>query len=160
MRNRSPITIRNRPRPVYSHWRYLQVFEVSLRFLSVSAPSVSLCDFRKLLRSCVLTRCQRFSTFALCQPFPFFCFLVCFPVRFSTLLTGEFICNYLYLNWLSDKSLAKRCQWKVVLADSFLSSNLAMRSISESYRECVRNYACQEGRNFAPVQANKPNSDT
>ena len=35
-----------------------------------------------------------------------------------------------------------------------------MRSISESYRECVRNHACQEGRNFAPVQANKPNIDT
>ena len=35
-----------------------------------------------------------------------------------------------------------------------------MRSISESYRECVRNYACQEGRNFAPVQVNKPNIDT
>ena len=145
------------------------MFEVSLRFLSVSVSSVSLCDFRKLLRSCVLTRCQRFSTFALChrfhtfalcQPFPFFCFLVWFSVRFSILLTGEFICNCLYLNWLSNKSLAKRCQWKVVLADPFHGSNLTMRSISESYRECVRNYACQEGRNFAPVQADKPSIDT
>jgi len=35
-----------------------------------------------------------------------------------------------------------------------------MCSISESYRECARNYACQEGRKFAPVQANKPNIDT
>ena len=67
-------------------------------------------------------------------------------VRFSTLLTGESICNCLYINWLSNKALAKRCQWKVVLADSFPGSNLAMRSISESYRECVRNHACQEGR--------------
>ena len=145
------------------------MFEVSLRFLSVSASSVSLCDFRKRLRSCVLTRCHRFSTFALChrfhtfalcQPFPFFCSPVWFSVLFSTLLIGKFICNYLCLNWLSDKSLAKRCQWKVVLADPFPSSNLAMRSISESYRECVRNYACQEGRNFAPVHADKPNIDT
>ena len=28
-----------------------------------------------------------------------------------------------------------------------------MRSISESYRKYVRNHACQEGRNFAPVHA-------
>ena len=28
-----------------------------------------------------------------------------------------------------------------------------MRSISESYRKCVPNHACQEGRNFAPVHA-------
>ena len=48
----------------------------------------------------------------------------------------------------------------MVLAAPFSGSNLAMRSISESYRECVRNHACQEGRNFAHVQANKPNIDT
>ena len=34
----------------------------------------------------------------------------------------------------------------VVLADAFCGSNLAMLSISESYRECVPNHACQEGR--------------
>ena len=43
----------------------------------------------------------------------------------------------------------------MVLADPFPGSNIAMRSISKSYREYVRNYACQEGRNFAPVQTNK-----
>ena len=43
----------------------------------------------------------------------------------------------------------------MVLADPFPGSNLAIRSISESYRECVRNHACQEGRNFASVQANR-----
>ena len=41
---------------------------------SVSASSVSLCDFRKLLWSWVLTRCQRFSTFAFRQPFGTFAF--------------------------------------------------------------------------------------
>ena len=41
----------------------------------------------------------------------------------------------------------------MVLADLFPSSNLVMRLISESYRECVRNHACQEGRNFALVRA-------
>ena len=34
-----------------------------------------------------------------------------------------------------------------------------MRSISESYRECARNYACQEGRNFAPVQTEVKTQD-
>ena len=29
--------------------------------------------------------------------------------------------------------------------------NLVICSISEFYSECVRNHACQEGRNFAPV---------
>ena len=79
--------------------------------------------------------------------------VVYITVRFSTLLTGKFICNCLYLNWLSDQSLAKRSFRKVVLADSCRGSSLAMRSISVSYRECVRNHACQEGRNFAPVHA-------
>ena len=75
------------------------------------------------------------------------------PVWFSTLLTGRFICNCLHLNQLSNKSLAKRCQWRVVLTDSCRGSNLVMRTISESYREFILNHACQEGRNFAPVHA-------
>ena len=44
--------------------------------------------------------------------------VVYITVRFSTLLTGEFICNCLYLNWLSNQSLAKRYHWKGGLADS------------------------------------------
>ena len=71
---------------------------------------------------------------------------VLISVRFSTLLTGKFICNYLYLNWLSYKSLAKRSFRKVVLTDSCRGFNLATLSSSVSYRECVRNNACQEGR--------------
>ena len=47
----------------------------------------------------------------------------------------------------------------MVLTDPFPSYNLAMRSISESYREYVRNYACQEGRNFAPVQTEGETQD-
>ena len=81
--------------------------------------------------------------------FPYFCF----PVWISTLLTGKFICNCLYLNWLDNKPLAKRSFWKVVLADSCCRLSLAMPSSSVSYYECVRNRACQEGRNFAPVHA-------
>ena len=72
--------------------------------------------------------------------------VVYITVRFSTLLTGEFICNYLYLNWLSNQSLAKRSFRKVVLADSCRGFNLATPSSSVSYHECVRNHACQEGR--------------
>ena len=79
--------------------------------------------------------------------------VVYITVRISTLLTGEFICNCLYLNWLSDQSLAQRPFWKVVLADSCRGFNLAMPSSSVSYHECVPNHACQEGRNFAPVHA-------
>ena len=41
----------------------------------------------------------------------------------------------------------------MVLTDSCRGSNLVMRSISESYCEYIRNHACQEGRNFAPVHA-------
>ena len=70
----------------------------------------------------------------------------CFPVSFSTLLTGEFICNCLYLNSLSNQSLAKRSFRKVLLADSCRGFNLATPLSSVSYRECVRNHACQEGR--------------
>ena len=77
----------------------------------------------------------------------------CFPVWISTLLTGKCIRNCLYLNWLDNKPLAKRSFWKVVLADSCCGSNLVMPSSSVSYRECVPNRACQEGRNFAPVHA-------
>ena len=79
--------------------------------------------------------------------------VVYITVRFSTLLTGEFIRNCLYLNWLGNKSLAKRSFWKVVLADSCRGFNLATPSSSVSYHECVPNRACQEGRNFAPVHA-------
>ena len=79
--------------------------------------------------------------------------VVYFTVSLSTLLTGKFICNCLYLNWLGNKSLAKRSFWKVVLADSCRGFNLATPSSSVSYYECVPNHACQEGRNFAPVHA-------
>ena len=79
--------------------------------------------------------------------------VVYITVRFSTLLTGEFICNCLYLNWLGNKSLAKRPFRKVVLADSCRGFNLATPLSSVSYHEYVPNRACQEGRNFAPVHA-------
>ena len=67
-------------------------------------------------------------------------------VSVSTLLTGEFICNCLYLNSLSNQSLAKRSFRKVVLADSYCGRSLAMRSISATYCKSVTNHACQEGR--------------
>ena len=70
----------------------------------------------------------------------------CFPAWISTLLTGRFGRNCLYLNWLGNHSLAKRLFWKVVLADSCRGLSLAMPSISVPYRECVPNRACQEGR--------------
>ena len=70
----------------------------------------------------------------------------CFPVWFSTLLTGEFSCNCLYLNWLSNQSLAKRSFWKVVLADSCRGFNLVTHSSSVSYHGYTPNRACQEGR--------------
>ena len=70
----------------------------------------------------------------------------CFPVWISTLLTGKFICNCLYLNWLGNKSLAKKSFRKVVLADSCRGLSLAMRSISVTYCKSVPNRACQEGR--------------
>ena len=44
----------------------------------------------------------------------------------------------------------------MVLADSCRGFNLATLSSSVSYHECVRNHACQEGRNFAPVHATCP----
>ena len=69
-----------------------------------------------------------------------------FPVWISTLLTGRCGRNCLYLNWLGNKSLAKRYHWKVVLADSCRSFNLAKLSSSVSYHEYVQNRACQEGR--------------
>ena len=77
----------------------------------------------------------------------------CFPVWFSTLLTGRCGRNCLYLNWLGNKPLAKRSFWKVVLADPCCGLSLAMRSISVTYCKSVTNHACQEGRNFAPVHA-------
>ena len=70
--------------------------------------------------------------------------VVYFTVRFSTLLTGRCGRNCLYLNWLSNQSLAKRSFRKVVLADSCRGSNLATPSSSVSYHECVPNRACQE----------------
>ena len=74
-------------------------------------------------------------------------------VSVSTLLTGRCGRNCLYLNSLDNKSLAKRSFRKVVLADSCRGFNLATLSSSVSYHECVRNHACQEGRNFALVHA-------
>ena len=67
-------------------------------------------------------------------------------VSVSTLLTGRCGRNCLYLNWLGNKSLAKRPFRKVVLADSCRGFNLATTSFSESYHECVPNRSCQEGR--------------
>ena len=72
--------------------------------------------------------------------------VVYFTVSLSTLLTGKFICNCLYLNWLGNKSLAKKSFRKVVLADSCRGLSLAMRSISVTYCKSVPNRACQEGR--------------
>ena len=72
--------------------------------------------------------------------------VVYFTVRFSTLLTGKCIRNCLYLNWLSNQSLAKRSFRKVVLADSYCDLSLAKRSISVTYCKRVANHACQEGR--------------
>ena len=77
----------------------------------------------------------------------------CFSGNFSTLLTGRCGRNCLYLNSLDNKSLAKRSFRKEVLADSYRGFNLATRSSSVSYHECVPNHACQEGRNFVPVHA-------
>ena len=79
--------------------------------------------------------------------------VVYITVWFSTLLTGRCGRNCLYLNWLSNQSLAKRSFRKVVLADSCRVFNLVIPSSSVSYHECVPNRACQEGRNFAPVHA-------
>ena len=67
-------------------------------------------------------------------------------VSVSTLLAGRCGRNCLYLNSLSNQSLAKRSFRKVVLADSCRGSCLAMPSSSVSYHECVPNRACQEGR--------------
>ena len=64
----------------------------------------------------------------------------------STLLTGRYGCNWLYLNWLGDQPLAKRSFWKVVLTGSCRGFNLAIRSISVTYCKSVTNSACQEGR--------------
>ena len=92
-------------------------------------------------------------------PDPWFCRCPChratcvMTVSVSTLLTGRCGRNCLYLNWLGNHSLAKRSFWKGVLADSCRGFNLAMPSSSVSYHEYVRNHACQEGRNFAPVHA-------
>ena len=72
--------------------------------------------------------------------------VVYITVRISTLLTGKCIRNCLYLNWLGNKSLAKRSFRKVVLADSCRGFNLATLSPSISYREYAPNRACQEGR--------------
>ena len=67
-------------------------------------------------------------------------------VSVSTLLTGRCGRNCLYLNRLDNGPLAKRSFRKVVLADSCRGFNLATPSSLVSYRECVRNRACQEGR--------------
>ena len=67
-------------------------------------------------------------------------------VSVSTLLTGLCGRNCLYINWLDNKSLAKRSFRKVVLADSCRGFNLATTSSSVSYHECVPDHACQEGR--------------
>ena len=72
--------------------------------------------------------------------------VVYFTVSLSTLLTGKCIRNCLYLNWLSNLSLAKRYHWKGGLADSCRGFNLATPSSSVSYHECIQNRACQEGR--------------
>ena len=72
--------------------------------------------------------------------------VVYITVRISTLLTGEFIRNCLYLNWLGNKPLAKRSFRKVVLADSCCGHSLAIRSISVTYSKCVTIHSCQEGR--------------
>ena len=72
--------------------------------------------------------------------------VVYFTVSLSTLLTGKCIRNCLYLNWLSNQSLAKRSFRKVVLADSYCGLSLAIRSISVTYCKSVTNRACQEGR--------------
>ena len=77
-------------------------------------------------------------------------------VSVSTLLTGRCGRNYLYLNRLGNKSLAKRSFRKGGLADSCRCFNLATPSSSVYYHECVPNRACQEGRNFAPVHATCP----
>ena len=77
-------------------------------------------------------------------------------VSLSTLLTDWYSCNCLYLNWLGNKSLAKRSFRNVVLADSCCGSCLAIRSISVAYCICVTNPACQDGQNFAPVHAILP----
>ena len=74
-------------------------------------------------------------------------------VSVSTLLTGRCGRNCLYLNWLGNKSLAKRYHWKVVLADSCCGLSLAMRSFSVNYCKSVTNHACQEGRNSPPVHS-------
>ena len=67
-------------------------------------------------------------------------------VSVSTLLTGRYGCNCLYLNRLGNQYLAKRSFRKVVLADSCCGHSLAMPSISVTYCKCVTNHSCQEGR--------------
>ena len=67
-------------------------------------------------------------------------------ISVSILLTGRCGRNCLYLNCLSNQSLAKRSFRKVVLADSYCGFNLAMPSSSVYYHECVPNHSCQEGR--------------
>ena len=67
-------------------------------------------------------------------------------VTVSTLLTGRFGRNCLYLNWLDNQPLAKRSFRKVVLADYCRGCRLAMPSISVTYCKCLTSRACQEGR--------------
>ena len=88
----------------------------------------------------------------LCLSFSWFCRCPCpmatcvMTVSVSTLLTGLYGRNCLYLNWLGNESLAKRPFWKVVLTDSCRGCCLAIRSISVTYCKSVTNSACQEGR--------------
>ena len=131
-----PVPVTGLGRVHSRHWKLSCMF-TTLRtiahvLLPIFCPSLSLfwfCRCPRPMATCVMT------------------------VSVSTLLTGKFICNCLYLNWLSNKSLAKRSFRKVVLADSCRGSSLAMPSISVAYCICVTNPACQEGRNFAPVHA-------
>ena len=100
---------------------------------------------------------QSHTSFCLLLSVSWFCRCPChratcvMTVSVSTLLTGRCGRNYLYLNRLGNKSLAKRSFRKGGLADSCRGFNLATPSSSVSCHECAPNRACQEGRNFAPV---------
>ena len=114
-------------------------------YLSRGSKIMALLDwFPEILRAFPRHAC-------LCLSFYWFCrctrtMATCvMTVSVSTLLTGRSGRNCLYLNWLDNKSLAKRYHWKVVLADSYCGLSLAMRSFSAPYCKSVTNHACQEG---------------
>ena len=114
--------------------------------LSRGSKIMSLLDwFPEILRTFPRHAC-------LCLSFSWFCrcprpMATCvMTVSVSTLLAGRCGRNCLYLNWLSNQSLAKRSFWKGVLADSCCGLSLAMRSISVTYCKSVTNHACQDGR--------------